>query len=169
MRNTPYARIFGAGPAGTAASLALLAAAVAVAARTPGLAFGLPAGLRLGVAAAGAVAAAAVVLWSVRSLPVGDRGRRLAVDGPFRWVRHPLYAAFLSLFNPALAVALDHPAYLVWAGALHPLWHALIRPEERLLQALFGEPYRAYAARTGRFFPRLGPDRGGGHRTPPSR
>jgi protein-S-isoprenylcysteine O-methyltransferase Ste14 len=157
MKPGDYARIFGAGPAGTVASLALLALAAWVAARTPALAFGLPAGWRWAVAVAGAVGAIAVVVWSVRALPVGDRGRQLATDGPFRRVRHPLYAAFLSLFNPALALALDHPAYLAWALALHPLWHLLIRPEERLLAAQFGQDYARYAAVTGRFFPRLRP------------
>ncbi len=54
----------------------------------------------------------------------------------------------------ALALALDHPAYLLWAAALHPLWHWLIRPEEALLEDLFGDEYRRYAAATGRFLPR---------------
>jgi protein-S-isoprenylcysteine O-methyltransferase Ste14 len=164
-----YARVFGSGPVGTVASLALLALAAAVARRTPELATGLPMAVRWTVALAGAAGAAAVIAWSVRALPVGDRGRRLATGGPFAWVRHPLYAAFLSLFNPALAVALDHPAYLVWAAALHPLWHLLIRPEERLLTSLFGAEYLEYAARTGRFLPRLRPGPGGGRRSGPAR
>jgi protein-S-isoprenylcysteine O-methyltransferase Ste14 len=155
MKSGDYARIFGAGPAGTAASLALLGLAAWAAARTPGLAFGLPAGWRWAFAFAGAVGAIAIVVWSVRALPVGDRGRQLVTDGPFRRVRHPLYAAFLSVFNPALALALDHPACLAWAVALHPLWHLLIRPEERQLARVFGEDYLRYAAVTGRFFPRL--------------
>ena len=169
MTPRPWARIFGSGPIGAAASLALLGLAAWVAGRTPALELGLPGPFRWGVAIAGALAAVAVIGWSVRALPVGNRGRRLATDGPVRWVRHPLYGAFLSLFNPALAVALDHPAYLVWAAALHPLWHLLIRPEERLMHRVFGPAYAAYAARTGRFFPRLSTGPGGGHRVPPSR
>ena len=156
MKPGSYARIFGSGPLGAAASVALLLAAAWVAQRTPELAFGLAPGSRIGVAAAGAVAAVVLIAWSVRALPVGQRGRDLVTAGPFQWVRHPLYAAFLSLFNPALAVALDHPAYLVWALVLHPLWHRLIQPEEALMVGEFGDDYRRYAARTGRFLPRLG-------------
>jgi protein-S-isoprenylcysteine O-methyltransferase Ste14 len=164
-----YTRIFGSGPVGTVASLALLAVAVWAAGRTPGLALGLPAGLRVVVVALGTLAAVAVIVWSVRSLPVSARGRRLATDGAFHWVRHPLYAAFLSLFNPALALALDHPAYLLWAAALHPLWHRLIRPEETLLEDLFGDDYRRYAAATGRFLPRAGAFRRAGSPRPRAR
>ena len=155
MKPGGYARIFGSGPVGALASLLLLAAAALAAQRTPALALGLPEALRWALLGAGALVAIGIVVWSIRSLPVQDRGRRLAVAGPFRWVRHPLYAAFLSALNPALGLALDHPAYLVWAAALHPLWHWLIRPEERLLRGVFGEDYRRYAERTGRFFPRL--------------
>jgi protein-S-isoprenylcysteine O-methyltransferase Ste14 len=154
VRPRGYARVFGAGPAGAAASLVLLALAAVLARGTPGLALGLPTGLRAAVAVAGGLAAAGIVAWSVRSLPVGERGHRLATAGPFRYVRHPLYAAFLSVFNPALALALDHPAYLLWALALHPLWHVMIRPEERLMADAFGAEYLRYAARTGRFLPR---------------
>lgn len=156
MKPGSYARIFGSGPRGAAASVALLAAAAWVAGRTPALAFGLGAGTRIAVVTAGAAAAVGLIAWSVRALPVGTRGRELVTAGPFQWVRHPLYAAFLSLLNPALAVALDHPAYLVWALALHPLWHRLIQPEETLMAGLFGDEYRRYAARTGRFLPRPG-------------
>jgi protein-S-isoprenylcysteine O-methyltransferase Ste14 len=156
MKPGSYARVFGAGPRGTVASVALLAAAAWIAGRTPALAFGLGPGLRGAVVTAGAAAAVGLIAWSVRALPVGARGRELVTTGPFQWVRHPLYAAFLSLFNPALAVALDHPVYLVWALALHPLWHRLIRTEEALMVATFGDDYRRYAARTGRFLPRFG-------------
>jgi protein-S-isoprenylcysteine O-methyltransferase Ste14 len=159
-----YARIFGSGPLGAVASLALLALAAWAADLTPDLALGLPMAVRWIVLLAGAAGAIAVVVWSVRALPVGDRGRRLATGGPFAWVRHPLYAAFLSLFNPAFAVALDHPAYLAWAAALHPLWHVLIRPEERLLSEAFGDEYDDYASRTGRFMPRFRSGPGGGRR-----
>jgi protein-S-isoprenylcysteine O-methyltransferase Ste14 len=169
MNPGSYARIFGSGPLGAAASVALLAAAAWVAGRTPALALGLEPGLRVAVVAAGAVAAVALIVWSVRALPVGTRGRELVTAGPFRRVRHPLYAAFLSLFNPALGVALDHPAYLLWALALHPLWHRLIRPEEILMIGLFGDEYRRYAARTGRFLPRLGRPPGTGRDDAPAR
>jgi protein-S-isoprenylcysteine O-methyltransferase Ste14 len=103
----------------------------------------------------GLIGLVALVVWSLRSLPPSARGRQLCTQGAFRYVRHPLYAAFLSHFNFALALFLGHPIYLLWAIALHPIWHVLMRSEERLMLRDFGEPYREYAARTGRFIPRF--------------
>lgn len=87
----------------------------------------------------------------------------LVTDGPYRFVRHPIYAAIL---------------YFVWAGVLGQ-WHALGGPlprprlvqlalalgatagtvlriacEERLLRARYPE-YAAYAARVRRVVPGL--------------
>lgn len=150
-----YQRIFGGGPIGSVASLVLLAVAWRLERELPGLALDLPWSLRVGVLAVGSLAAGAVVLWSLRSLPPQSRGRVVVDSGIYGWVRHPLYAAFLSLFNFGLAVYLDHAVYLIWALSLHPLWHLVARYEERLMVEEFGSGYTEYARRTGRFVPRL--------------
>ena len=149
-------RIFGSGPAGTVVSLALLMAAAWLEGRLGWPALGLPLGLRLAVLCAGALATIGLVWWSVRSLPVETRGRRLCTTGAFARLRHPLYSAFLVFFCPAFALFLDHAVYLAWAIGLHPVWHLMIRPEEDLMASRFGDEWRRYAARTGRFVPRLG-------------
>ncbi len=97
----------------------------------------------------------AIVIWSVRSLPTADRGNRLVTTGAFRYVRHPLYAAFLSVFNFGLAVFLNSYLFIAWALLLHAVWAFLVRDEERMLIEFFGDSYRDYQERTGRFFPRL--------------
>lgn len=96
-----------------------------------------------------------LIAWSIRSLPAADRGNRLVTSGAFRYVRHPLYAAFLSVFNFGLAIWLNSYVYLAWALLLHPVWQFLVRDEERMMVATFGDAYREYQKRTGRFFPRL--------------
>ena len=151
----PLRRIFGSGPAGAAASVVLLLAVGWLQARMQWPTLGLPRVFRISVLTLGTLATIATVVWSVRSLPVETRGRRLCTRGAFAWVRHPLYGAFLLFFCPALAVFLDHAVYLGWAAALHPLWHAIIRGEERLMEDRFGGQWQRYAARTGRFVPRL--------------
>lgn len=151
-------RIFGSGPAGTLASLVLLGIAAWLHGRVGGTGLGLSHAARYGVLAAGSVATVLVVVWSVRSLPVENRGRSLCTTGAFAWVRHPLYAAFLDFFCPALAIFLDDWIYLLWAAGLHPLWHGVIRGEEKLMEARFGTAWRQYAQRTGRFVPRPGKD-----------
>ena len=95
------------------------------------------------------------VVWSIKTLNPKRRGVELITGGPFRYVRHPLYAAFLSLFNLGLAFLLNSPLFIVWAVLLHPLWHLVIRKEESALRNIFGSEYDKYCSRTGRFIPRL--------------
>jgi len=142
-----YLRIFGAGPLGVLLTAGSVGLTLALRARYPSGALTLPATLRYAVLAFSALATIAGVRWSFRSLPVAQRGRVLCVQGAYHWVRHPLYASFITLGAPGLALFLDHWAFL--------LWHLVIPLEERLMLAQFGDEYRTYAQRTGRFIPRL--------------
>jgi len=96
-----------------------------------------------------------IIVWSVKSLPAANRGNKLCITGAFKYVRHPLYAAFLSIFDFGLAVYLNSYIFVLWAVFLHPIWHYIVRYEERLMVDIFGEAYLEYQKKTGRFFPRL--------------
>ncbi len=151
-----YQRIFGSGPLGVLCSVALTLLAGWARVRTPSGALGIPAPVRWAILVLAVLGTIAGVVWSTRSLPVGQRGRGLCVAGAFRWVRHPLYASFLSLAVPGIALFLDHWVFLAWVVALHLLWHVVVLPEEAMMRREFGEAYAAYARRTGRFVPRPG-------------
>jgi len=103
----------------------------------------------------GAAGAFALIYWSTRTLRVDDRGRKLCTSGPFRFVRHPLYASFLSWFNFGLAIYIGHVAFILWALLLHPVWLFVIRKEEAAMSEEFGQAWTSYAGRTGCFVPRL--------------
>ena len=80
-------------------------------------------------------------------------GATLVTSGPYRFVRHPLYT------NGALAfTALSLVTTSWWFFASVALGMLLLglrtRQEEAHLEARFGPAWRAYAASTGRFFPR---------------
>lgn len=83
------------------------------------------------------------------------RGRRyiIATEGPYRWMRHPRYAA-AALENLILflltGVWLSLLGLLGWAAV-----YAQSKAEEQFLLALAPEAYGAYRRRTGMFFPRL--------------
>jgi len=96
-----------------------------------------------------------IIVWSVKSLPAADRGDKLRTTGVFKYVRHPLYAAFLSIFNFGLAVYLNSYIFILWAMLLHPICHYVVKYEERLMIDVFGEAYLEYQKKTGRFFPKL--------------
>jgi len=93
--------------------------------------------------------------WSFVTLRQWWMDNQLCTRGPFHYVRHPMYAAWISLIAPGLVLILNRWIYLLWLLALHPIWIGLVRREERTMERHFGETYRRYAVRTGRFVPRL--------------
>ena len=96
-----------------------------------------------------------IFLWSVKSLPRRERENTLCTKGTYKYFRHPIYAAFLSAFNPGLAFLLNNYIYLIWAILLHPIWHLIINQEEKLLIEIFGNDYINYQTSTGRFIPKI--------------
>jgi protein-S-isoprenylcysteine O-methyltransferase Ste14 len=100
-------------------------------------------------------AGAGLHFWTIFALRKWWIKGALCVAGPFRWFRHPMYAAWLTFIIPGVALYLN--SWICVGGALliHALWHGLVISEERMLLAIFGDEYRRYAASTGRFVPRL--------------
>src|SRR5262245_36137046 len=93
-----------------------------------------------------------------RSWPVlyeAQQRRQLATTGPYAYVRHPQYVAFLVIMLgfllewPTLLTMIMFPI-LAWA------YVRLARREEREVRAAFGELYARYAAVTPAFIPRAG-------------
>jgi protein-S-isoprenylcysteine O-methyltransferase Ste14 len=83
---------------------------------------------------------AVVVVWSYRALgdsmtpfPEPKAGGALRLGGPYRYVRHPMYAGGLVLFF-GVSLARSWPA-LVATAVLAVLWDLKARHEERLLAA----------------------------------
>ena len=81
-----------------------------------------------------------------------DAGHQLATGGPFRLVRHPIYAGLDLL---ALGSALWAPMTLTILGAIAMVLGGELRAraEEPLLEHAFGDSYRDYRRRTKRFIP----------------
>ncbi|OGG95285.1 MAG: hypothetical protein A2527_08940 [Candidatus Lambdaproteobacteria bacterium RIFOXYD2_FULL_50_16] len=150
-----YERLFGAGPKGALISLVGTALTFYFQAQLQlGQIHGSPT-LGLAFLMIGVLGCVSLILWSVKALPVEKRGRELTILGPFKWLRHPLYAGFIGPFGLGLALWADDWSFLIFLTALHPVWHLIIQSEERLMLQEFGEDYRQYCAQTGRFIPRL--------------
>ncbi len=112
-----------------------------------------------------AIAFPALVLgeWAILSLVLRDAysgtvvikdSHTLVTSGPYRWIRHPIYTTYfawtLSFFlltaNWFIGLALV---------AISILLASRVKREEALLLERFGDAYRTYMQRTGRFLPRL--------------
>jgi protein-S-isoprenylcysteine O-methyltransferase Ste14 len=79
----------------------------------------------------------------------------LVTSGPYHWVRHPLYTVGSSLFV-AFGMMADN-WFIAGLGILTFILMAIRTPkEEANLIEKFGDEYREYMKRTGRFFPKLG-------------
>jgi protein-S-isoprenylcysteine O-methyltransferase Ste14 len=77
----------------------------------------------------------------------------LITTGPYHWVRHPMYSALFAFF---IGTALSSGNYLIEALSLVIILNILFRlpNEEKMMMEKFGDEYRAYAEKTGQFFPR---------------
>ena len=82
------------------------------------------------------------------------REHKLSTTGPYRWVRHPLYSIG-STFYVSLGLIADN-WFLILMGALAFIAMAVRTPrEEENLIEKFGDEYREYMRRTGRYLPKL--------------
>jgi len=80
---------------------------------------------------------------------------QLVTHGPYRWIRHPFYTLGFSVILAYSILAANW--LMLGLGALAILYLVLRLPtEESMLIEKFGDEYRAYMKRTGRFLPRLG-------------
>lgn len=80
---------------------------------------------------------------------------KLVTSGPYRWVRHPLYTFGSSLFI-AFGMMADN-WFIALLGILAFIAMTIRTPkEEANLIEKFGDEYRDYMKRTGRYLPKFG-------------
>ena len=99
--------------------------------------------------------------WTFRSLGknltdtvVTRKDHTLVTTGPYRWIRHPFYVAGMLLVLGTSLISANAFIFVTGSAALC-LLVIRTRKEEQNLIARFGDNYRNYMQRTGRFFPRL--------------
>ncbi len=151
-----YRQLFGAGPSGILATVLIWTGATWADRMIEIPAIPLGETFRAVLLALFLIDAGVTVVWSLIALPPKERGREVVKKGPFRWVRHPLYSAFIWSGTGAVAIWFSSwtvlfsvvPVSLFWA------WH--IRGEEAFMLEKFGDEYKDYMDKTGQFFPRFG-------------
>ncbi len=104
----------------------------------------------------------ALLQWSHMALgrnwsdqPRITESQTLVTNGPYRWIRHPIYTAFLLILGSSLLISAN--------GFIGGLWIVLtaldvrgrIRFEEASLREKFGEAYESYRRRTGALLPKF--------------
>jgi protein-S-isoprenylcysteine O-methyltransferase Ste14 len=157
---TSFSKIFGVGLVGVLISLVLLFVAIWINKQIDLPPISNNQSLLNSVFFISCIMTLAIIIWSVKSLPAADRGNKLCTTGAFKYVRHPLYATFLSVFDFGLAIYLNSYIFILWAVLLHPIWQYLVKYEEEMMIDIFGEEYIDYQRKTGRFLPKLMINRG---------
>ena len=116
--------------------------------------------VRLGGLAIG-LAGAAVLVWS--SLVLGrfmihaaavSENHALVEHGPYRFVRHPVYAGYLALLLGSGLASINLCVLFLWPVSLLGIL-LQAASEEQVLRQSWTCKYEQYAQRTGRLFPRL--------------
>ena len=105
--------------------------------------------------------AGVLFVWTFRTLGknltdtvVTRKEHTLVTTGPYRWIRHPFYTS-AALAIPANSLAAANWYFFVTGCVVVLLLVIRTRKEEENLIARFGDDYRKYQQRTGRFLPRL--------------
>ncbi len=79
---------------------------------------------------------------------------RLVTDGPYRWIRHPMYTQSI-IFLTALSLVSANLLMMFCSSITIILIFNRIPKEERMMTERFGDEYRDYVRRTGRLLPRF--------------
>jgi protein-S-isoprenylcysteine O-methyltransferase Ste14 len=115
--------------------------------------------------AAAGIAALSVVLliWTHHALgkhfstslsPPPDHA--LVTHGPYRWVRHPMYAAMILLWLCLSVLSANWLLFLLIVLAIVRIVRVRAPFEEALMLKTYGDAYRDYVRGTGRYLPALG-------------
>jgi protein-S-isoprenylcysteine O-methyltransferase Ste14 len=83
------------------------------------------------------------------------REQSLITSGPYQFIRHPIYTAFLLILGSTLLISANWLIGIAWIGMTVIEVGSRIGFEEQLMLEYFGDGYRNYRKRTGRLLPRL--------------
>jgi len=109
-----------------------------------------------------ALGLASLGIWSWTQVALGKewspqlqlrKEHHLVTTGPYARIRHPLYTAMFG-YGTSLALVTGNYFFIVFAITIIAGICARVPKEEQMIIKEFGEEYKAYMQRTGRFFPK---------------
>jgi len=83
------------------------------------------------------------------------KAQEFITGGPYRFIRHPIYTAFIFILGSTLLISANWLIGLSWIGMTVLETISRIRFEEGIMLEFFGDRYREYMQRTGRLIPKL--------------
>lgn len=83
------------------------------------------------------------------------KAQSLTTSGPYQFIRHPIYTAFLLILGSILLISANWLIGFAWIGMTTLEVASRIRFEEDIMLEYFGDQYREYMRQTGRLFPKI--------------
>jgi protein-S-isoprenylcysteine O-methyltransferase Ste14 len=104
-------------------------------------------------------------IWFVAGFPIWLSGakeikkafpeKRLVTSGIFRYIQHPIYAAFTFFYIPGAVLMTRSILSFLLPFVFYFFFRKYIHVEEEYLEDLFNGEYLGYRERTGRIFPKF--------------
>ena len=91
--------------------------------------------------------------WSDRPRMLKEQS--LITSGPYQFIRHPIYTAFILILGSSLLISSNGMIGLSWIGMTVVEVASRIDFEESLMLEYFGDGYREYMKKTGRLLPKF--------------
>jgi protein-S-isoprenylcysteine O-methyltransferase Ste14 len=81
------------------------------------------------------------------------RGKEIARQGPFQFIRHPIYSVWIFSFTGILAMIFNSWGLIISVVPIAIIWSWLVQREEADMINKFGNDYKVYMEQTGQFLP----------------
>jgi protein-S-isoprenylcysteine O-methyltransferase Ste14 len=91
--------------------------------------------------------------WSVT--PRMMKEQALVTSGPYNFIRHPIYTAFILILGSPPLISANWLVGLCWLGMTSLEVASRVNFEETLMIEFFGSQYREYMKKTGRLLPKI--------------
>lgn len=89
------------------------------------------------------------------AIPALSPDHQLTVNGPFHFVRHPMYSSFFIIGVGFSILSANWIVAIAYLGSVFLMYRTRITEEEKMLVERFGDGYIQYMQKTGRLFPKL--------------
>ena len=96
-----------------------------------------------------------ITCWSILTLAKFRKIGALAKTGPYKYIRHPIYAAVVLLLNPSLAILFRSWWLMIAVIPIYFIWRHYIKSEDKFLEEKFGREFIQYCRQTPPFLPNL--------------
>ncbi len=80
-------------------------------------------------------------------------GKEIAKQGPYQFVRHPVYSVWVFSFTGILSMIFYSWGLIFSVVPITLIWSLLVQREEIEMLDKFGDEYKSYMEQTGQFLP----------------